>query len=207
MTVTALVMAGGKGTRMAIAEEKPMLLVGGKPVIEHVLAALKSAKKVNSIVVAVSDFTPRTTQYLKGLSVQVLKTPGKEYVTDMGYAVRALKLQLVLTVAADMPMLTGQIIDEIIEQYLTSGKPAMVVAVPFETKQKLGMSLSYAFNFSGRPVVPAGINVNDGAKIDDTELEQGVYIMDRVEVAVNINTVDELRIAEEQFTKSQTRNL
>jgi len=44
MGVTALVMAGGKGTRMALPEEKPLLTVGGKPVIEHVLAALENAK-------------------------------------------------------------------------------------------------------------------------------------------------------------------
>jgi adenosylcobinamide-phosphate guanylyltransferase len=37
--VTALVMAGGKGTRMKLAEEKPLINVCGKPVIEYVLTA------------------------------------------------------------------------------------------------------------------------------------------------------------------------
>ena len=60
MTVTALVMAGGKGTRMALAEEKPMLRLGGKPVVALVIEALRNAKKVDSVVVAVSDYTPKT---------------------------------------------------------------------------------------------------------------------------------------------------
>ena len=202
MTLTALVMAGGKGTRMALKEEKPMLQVGGKPVIEHVLAALQNAKKVDQIVVAVSDFTPKTAKHLKRFPVQVLKTPGNEYVSDMGYAVRALKLQTVLAIAADMPLLTGEIIDDIIRHYFDCGKAALAVAVPAETKQRLGMSLGYAFDCCGKRVVPAGININDGGKIDDAELEQAVYVLDRVEVAVNINTVDELRLAEEQFAKA-----
>jgi adenosylcobinamide-phosphate guanylyltransferase len=199
MTVTALVMAGGKGTRMAISEEKPLLKVGGKPVIEHVLNALKQAKKVDQIVVAVSDYTPKTAEHLAKFPVKVLKTPGKEYVSDMGYAIRALKLQTVLTISSDMPLITGEIIDSILEQYVSCGKPALAVVVPVETKQKLGMSLGYAFTVESRRVVPAGINVNDGAKIEDPELDQAIYIVDQPEVAVNINTVEELKVAETFF--------
>ena len=150
MTVTALIMAGGKGTRMTLSEEKPMLLVGGKPVIEHVIKALKNAKKVDSVVVAVSDYTPKTAQYLESLPVKVLKTPGKEYVYDMAYAVKTLELETVLTVPADMPLLTDKIVNEVVDQYVRCGKPALAVAVPVETKQKLGMSLSYAFEFEGK---------------------------------------------------------
>jgi adenosylcobinamide-phosphate guanylyltransferase len=203
MTVTALVMAGGKGTRMALAEEKPMLCVGGKPVVALVLEALQKAKKVDCVVVAVSAYTPKTARYLESFPVTVLKTPGKEYVSDMGYAVKALKLQTVLAIAADMPLITGEIIDGVIECYFASGKPTLAVVVPLETKRKLGMSLGYAFDFGGKRVVPAGINVNDGGKIGDAELEQEVYVVDKVQVAVNINTVEELRIAEEQFAKTK----
>ena len=39
MGVTALVMAGGKGMRMKSEKEKPLLKVGGKSMIEHVLNA------------------------------------------------------------------------------------------------------------------------------------------------------------------------
>ncbi|MCW4019039.1 MAG: NTP transferase domain-containing protein [Candidatus Bathyarchaeota archaeon] len=201
MTTTALVMAGGKGTRMALAEEKPMLQVGGKPVVSLVLEALKNAKKVDSVVVAVSSYTPKTAAYLDGFPVKVLKTPGKEYVSDMGYAVKALNMQTVLAIAADMPLITGEIIDAVLDEYASCGKPALVVAVPLKTKRKLGMSLGYAFDFDNEQVVPAGININDGRRIDEEELEQDVYVLDKVEVAVNINTVDELKRAKELFSQ------
>lgn len=204
MGVTALVMAGGKGSRMALAEEKPLLMVGGKPVIEHVLKALESAKKVDCIVVAVSDYTPKTAEHLAKFPVKVVKTPGKEYVSDMGYAVKRLKLQAVLALAADLPLITAEIIDEVVRRYEECGKPALTVTVPITSKSKLGLGGEYAFEVDGELVVPAGINVIDGNRIDEEELEDAVCVVNRNEVAVNINTVQELKIAEELFQKTRS---
>jgi adenosylcobinamide-phosphate guanylyltransferase len=202
MGVTALVMAGGKGIRMALSEEKPLLKIGGKTVIEHVLVALKNAEKVESIVVAVSDYTPKTAKFMAKFSVKVIKTPGNEYVSDMGYAVKKLKLQTVLAVAADLPLITGEVIDDIVERYEQCGKPALTVVVPMETKEKLGLGGEYAFEVRNKLVVPAGINVIDGRRIDEKELDEEICMLDLKEVAVNINTIQELRIAENLFTKS-----
>ena len=201
MAVTALVMAGGKGSRMALSEEKPLLKVGGKPVIEHVLAALKNAEKVDSVVVAVSDYTPKTAKLLPKFQVSVIRTPGKEYVSDMGYAVRALKLQTVLAIGADFPLITAEVIDDIVGYYERCGKPALSVVVSMETKKRLGLSGKYGFELNGKRVVPAGINVIDGRRIDEEELDEEICVLDRKEVAVNINTVQELRIAEALFRK------
>jgi adenosylcobinamide-phosphate guanylyltransferase len=202
MGVTALVMAGGKGTRMAISEEKPLLKIGGKTVIEHVLAALENAEKVDSIVVAVSDYTPKTARFMAKFPVKIIKTLGKEYVSDMGYAVKRLKLQMVLAVAADLPLITGETIDDVVERYEQCDKPALTVVVPMETKERLGLGGEYAFEVENRLVVPAGINVIDGRRIDEKELDEEMCVVDRKEVAVNINTIQELKIAENLFTKS-----
>jgi len=201
MAVTALVMAGGKGARMALSEEKPLLQVGGKPVIEHVLVALKNAKKVSVIVVAVSDYTPKTAQFMLQFPVSVIKTPGKEYVYDMGYAIRTLGLQNVLAIGADLPLITAEVIDSIVECYEQCGKPALSVVVSMETKEKLGLSGKYGYELNGRRVVPAGINMIDGRRIDEEELDEEICVSDRKEVAVNINTIQELRIAETFFKK------
>src|SRR5512147_2821103 len=104
MTITALVMAGGKGTRMTLAGEKPLLIFKGKPVVEHVLDVLMQVKQIDRVVVAVSDYTKETAVHLSEFPVTVLKTPGKDYVSDMGFAVRTLKLQTILTISCDMPL-------------------------------------------------------------------------------------------------------
>jgi adenosylcobinamide-phosphate guanylyltransferase len=203
MGVTALVMAGGKGARMALSEEKPLIKVGGKPVIEHVLVALKNAKKISSIVVAVSDYTPKTAQLMHQFPVSVIKTPGKEYVYDMGYAIRTLGLQAVLAIGADLPLITAETIDAIVEYYEQCGKPALSVVVSMETKEKLGLNGKYGFELDGKHVVPAGINVIDGRRIDEEELDEEIYVSDQKEVAMNINTIQELRIAEDFFKNTK----
>jgi adenosylcobinamide-phosphate guanylyltransferase len=71
-----------------------------------------------------------------------------------------------------------------------------------ETKEKLGLGGEYAFEVDGRLVVPAGINVIDGQRIDEEELDEEICVVDSTEVAVNINTVQELRIAENMFKKT-----
>ena len=204
--VVALVMAGGKGTRMKLAEEKPLIKVCGKPVIEYVLSALKDAKKIDSIIVATTSCTPKTTTLMKQLGVKVIETPGKDYVSDMGYAVQTLKLGVFLAIAADLPLVRSEMIDAIVERYECCGKPALTVAVPLETKAKLGMCIEYSFKLDDKDVVPVGINVIDGHKrYGDEWLDQDIYLLNHKELAVNINTVQELQLAERLLPKQNRK--
>jgi adenosylcobinamide-phosphate guanylyltransferase len=205
-TVTALVMAGGRGTRMKIAQEKPLIEVCGKPVILYVLAALKDAKKIDRVIVATTNCTPKTTQLMRQLGVKVIETPGKDYVSDMGYVVQTLKLGVFLAIAADLPLVKGEMIDEVVERYECCGKPALTVAVPLETKANLGMCIEYSFKLEKREVVPVGINVIDGSKrYGDEWLDQDIYLLNYQELAVNINTVSELQLAEHFLTLQKTK--
>ncbi len=190
-------MAGGKGSRLKIAQEKPLIKVCGKPVIEYVLSALRNAKKVDSVVVAVSSNTPKTTELMASYQVKIIQTPGKDHVFDMGYAVEQLKLDTVLIIAADLPLITGKILDDILDYYEQCGKPALSVVVSAKTKERLGMRVGYAYQMNGKQVVPAGINIINGHKRSSDEwLEQSDYLLDMDEVAVNINTIEELLVAE-----------
>jgi adenosylcobinamide-phosphate guanylyltransferase len=201
MQITAVVMAGGKGKRMEVSEEKPLLKVGGKPVIEHVLTSLLNATKVSSVVVAVSCRTPKTAGFVKKFPVTVVETPGNGYIPDMQYAVKTLGLQRVLAIVSDLPLITSDIVDDVLERYELCGKPALTVAVPIETKRKFRVGVEYAFEAEGKTVVPTGINVIDGRLIDGGWMEQEVYVLDKVEVAVNVNTPDDLATAERLFTE------
>ena len=150
MGVVALVMAGGKGTRMKLTEEKPLIKVCRKPVIEYVLAALREAKKIDKVIVATTSCTPKTTALMRQLGVEVIETPGKDYVSDMGYVVQTLKLGVFLAVAADLPLVRGEMIDAVVERYERCGKPALTVAVPLEIKARLGMCIEYSFKEGDR---------------------------------------------------------
>lgn len=207
MTVSALVMAGGKGTRMGSPEEKPLIKVCGRPVIEYVLEALKNAKKIDKVYVAVTERTPKTAKHIEKFAAKIVMTPGKDYVSDMGYATQALKLGKFLAIAADLPLITGEVLDSIVERYENCGKPALTVAVPIETKTRMGMSVEYSFKMDDKDVVPTGINVIDGSKrYGDEWLDQDIFLLDKPELAINVNTPQELQIAETLLSNRKHEN-
>ena len=60
------------------------------------------------------------------------------------------------------------------------------------------MCVEYSFKMDDKDVVPVGINVIDGRKrYGDEWLDQDIYLLDLEELAVNINTVRELQLAEQ----------
>ena len=123
----------------------------------------------------------------------------------MGYASQKLKLGIFLAIAADLPLVTSQALDAIIERYERCGKPALTVAVPIETKTKLCMNVEYSFKMDDKEVVPVGINVIDGHKrYGDEWLDQDIFLFDLPELAVNINTVKELHLAEQLLATKNT---
>ena len=201
--MTALVMAGGKATRMNVATEKPLLEVGDKSMIEHVLGALKQSKMVDRIIVAVSRSTPQTARKARELSTEVLETPGEDYVSDMKYAIRKLGLRVVLTVSADLPFMTTEIVDQAVEKYRSCGKPSLAVMSPVDILQRLDSKPEYLFEVAGRNVVPIGLNIIDGSRIDEPELEQAVLVTESEELALNVNTPKELEAARERFKKAR----
>jgi adenosylcobinamide-phosphate guanylyltransferase len=205
LKVTALVMAGGKGKRLALSEEKPLLQICGRPIIEYVLEALKQAKKIEAIAVTVSPFTPKTAEHMKNSGVKVIKTPGKDYVYDMGYAVRKLGLEITMMLPSDLPLITGEIIDHVVTSFEHCRQPALTVIVPMRTKEKLGLTIEYSFKLDDQIVVPAGINVIDGKRIDDKELEQTYCLIDLDAVALNINTVEDLKKAKHLLEKQDSK--
>ncbi len=205
MGLTALVMAGGKGIRMNLKKEKPMIKVGNKPVILHVLEALRKSKKISEIVVAVSKYTPKTAKFVKKLRISCITTPGKDYVYDMRYAINLLRPSKALIISADIPLINEEIIDDTVQHFEKCNKPAMTVAVPLEIYEKLGITADHIFEVNGIRVAPVGLNLLDGMQIMKTasELPEEVLIVSREELAVNVNTVHDLMVARRRFNKLQ----
>jgi adenosylcobinamide-phosphate guanylyltransferase len=202
MGITALVMAGGKGTRLELEEEKPLLKIGGKSLIEHVLNALKNAKKVDDIIVATSKYTPKTAALARKLSFPVLETQGMSFCLDAGHVIEKLRLGTVMTISADLPLVTGKFIDEVITRYEQCDKPALTVMVPLKIYKRLGLSTDYIFRIEGEHLVPAGINMLNGKEIHGAELvEEEIFVVEKEEIAANVNTVKDLQIVERLFKR------
>jgi adenosylcobinamide-phosphate guanylyltransferase len=196
--VTALLMAGGKGTRMNLDLEKPLIIVDGKPLIEHVLNALQDSSCVNEIIVATSHHTPATTFHVEGLGFRVLKTPGNGYVEDLSFLLskEGFENEVILTITSDLPLITSEIIDLVLEKYHKSSKPAMSVMVPVEIFREHGLKASLVLENG----VPSGLNILRGK---DTEQDEEVLVLGKIELALNINSPEDIICLEKLWGNSR----
>jgi len=197
MKFPALIMAGGRGKRFGSKIEKPLASFMGKPLINWVVNAVQSSSKVSDFYVVTSPSTPKTEEKCLLEGLRVIQTDGKGYHEDLKQAIMKGELyRPVLTVSSDLPALTGSFIDGILSIYEKCGKPALTVLVPIEKFREIGLSTPSLCSYKGVDYVVSGINVLDGAKIFEGEMEQETLILEDVEAAININSYEDLKRAE-----------
>jgi len=207
MRIPALIMAGGKGTRIGLAVEKPLLPFLGKPLIEWVVAAVKSAEKVSEFYVVTSKNALETERKCLRDGLKVIRTDGKSYHDDLKQAILEVQLQgPVLTMPADLPAVTGKFLDKVVTAYEECGKDALAVFVPIKTREALELSVSSTDEYKGIWYAVSGVNIINGARIrDEGKIETGAIITDEIEVLLNINTLKDLATAERIMRESDKR--
>lgn len=193
-------MAGGRGTRLKVPCEKPLFKLHDKPLIKFVLDNLTASKLIDEIIIAVSPNTRETTQYLKSLNgnFKILDTSGEDYLKDLSYILdyfeKKSKDDVLLFINADLPFISTETIDEVLNVYLDSDKDALSVVVPVEIFDDLGLNYSYEYN----GCVPSGLNVLRSENIVQDEKQ---LMLKKVELALNINTILDSKIAEKYYNK------
>ncbi|WP_338730292.1 NTP transferase domain-containing protein [Haladaptatus sp. DJG-WS-42] len=176
-------MCGGRGTRLDTDVEKPLYEIAGEPMIDAVIGALTESR-VDNTVVAVSPHTPETARHLD--SFPQIETPGEGYVADLGDALAHLS-EPVLTVAADLPLLTGEVLDAVLAAY---DGDSLTVCVPAALKSQLGVSADLTFDHEGQPVAPTGVN------IVASSTSETMFLSADPRLAVNVNRPTDAQIAE-----------
>lgn len=197
----ALVMAGGKGSRMGYCGvEKPMIEVGGIYTVERVVNALKSSKHIDKILVSVSPNTPDTERYMNDIGIETIRTSGEDYVEDLHDSFRVLSGKYILTCPSDLPLLRSFTIDAFIDYFLENPDDSMTAIVEEDVVVKSGITPSFDFGYDGKKWVISGINIMDRTKILSNEVLSYSYFMtDWVDLAINMNTDHELKIARSFF--------
>jgi adenosylcobinamide-phosphate guanylyltransferase len=205
MRIPALIMAGGKGKRIGLAIEKPLLPFLRRPLIEWVVEAVKSAKKVSEFYIITSENAPETEKKCLKDGLKVIRTDGKSYHDDLMQAMlKAQSRCAVLTIPADLPALTGKFLDKVISTFEVQGKDALAVFVPIKTREKLELSISSTDEYKGTWYAVSGVNIINGARIqDEGKIDTSAIITDEIEVLLNINTLKDLDIAEKIMQKQR----
>ena len=204
MRVPALIMAGGKGKRMGLPIEKPLLPFMGKPLLDWVVEAVQSAEKVSEFYVVTSGNTLETEKRCRSKGWKVLRTDAKSYHEDLKQAILEARLNCpVLTIPADLPAVTGKFLDKVISAYEDGGKDALAVFVPIKTREELELSISSTDEYKGVWHAVSGVNVINGARIqEEGKIDTNAIITEEIEVLLNINTPKDLEIAEKIMKKT-----
>lgn len=188
--VIALIMAGGKGTRMKSDLEKPLIPIKGRPMIESVVTALGNVEKIDDIIVATSKYTPNTEEYIKNKGIKIVRTPGNGYVLDLGFIIAKLDSDhVLLTITADLPLIKSSTLDYIIQRYENCGKDAMCVAVNPEIYSRYNLKPSWQLE----GMIPSGLNI---LRSINKQQDEEIIIVNELELALNINSQKDLMLLE-----------
>lgn len=184
-----LVICGGAGSRYDGSTEKPLVHIHGEPMVDRVIDALLASGLERTIAVT-SPRAPETAIHVSD-RVPTIPGTGRGYVADLQRAMATVG-EPVLTVAGDLPLVTGTIIDDIRHRVgARRGDRSVVIGTPAARKRFLGLSVDTVLPGTEPPVVPSGINVVRPA----AECDALIVVTDR-RVAVNVNTRRDRTIAE-----------
>jgi len=187
-------MAGGRGSRLRMGE-KPLVNLFGRPLIDYVVLALEESL-VDRIFVSTTENVPSTRKWAEERDLYVLETGSYGYVPDMIEAVvKSGVKEPIMVIMADLPLVTPEIIDQIIEVYEKRPEPALSTHTFLSLHSRLGRRPDSLFNYGGQLIVPAGINVLKGSEIEK-EQEDFHLILERMELAVNVNVPEDLMLCE-----------
>ena len=181
-----LVMAGGKGIRMNLDNEK-LLLKYKKPVILHVIDSLRNSNCLSKILAITSPNSPKTKKLLQENNVETFDTPGISYVEDLNLALKTIN-DAVLVTSGDLPLLDKEVIQKIVTYYNSQNIwTSILVTNKFLTT--LGIESDYSVNFDNQTCHYTGISLVNSEKISSLEnLEENFVIIDDKRIAFNLNT-------------------
>ena len=181
-----LVMAGGKGTRMNLDNEK-LLLQYKKPIVLHVIDSLKNSNCFLKILAITSSNSPKTKKLLQENNVEIFDTPGISYVKDLNLVLKTIN-DIVLVTSGDLPLLDKEIIQKIVNQYDSQNIwTSILITNKFLTT--LGIESDYSINFNNQVCHYTGISLVNSEKISSLEnLDENYIIIDDKRIAFNLNT-------------------
>ena len=139
MKVTALLLAAGQGTRMKSALPKVLHLISGRPMLWHVLQAMKPVSKGKPVVV-VGHGADQVAAYVGESAQCVLQEPQ----LGTGHAVMQVapllkgKTDYVLITYADMPLLREEVFRELLETQKKNTGPLSMLTVIAENPRGFG---------------------------------------------------------------------
>ena len=180
------VMAGGKGTRMNLDDEK-LLLKYKKSIILHVVDSLNDSNCFSKILAITSLHSPKTKKLLQENNIKTFDSSGIGYAEDLSLVLQSTN-DSVLVTSGDLPLLDKEIVRQIVNYY-DPEKIWTSILVTNKFLTTLGLKSNYSVNYDNKICHYTGISLINANKITSSEnINENYIIMDDKRVAFNLNT-------------------
>lgn len=193
-SITGVVMAGGKGRRMG-GEDKGLLQIRGKPMIQYVLDALRP--QVGRVLINAN----RNQERYRQLGYPVVPDINGDFLgplAGMASALQESKTEYLLTVPCDSPLLPARL-GELLYTALQEQRADISVATD-------GRRMQPVFALLRRRLLPSLLKYLDrgGRKIDTWYAEHTTALADCScfpDAFLNVNTPEEQTLVEQKLTE------
>ncbi len=176
MSIGAVVMAAGQGTRMKSALPKVLHEIAGRPLVGWVLDAL-SGVRVEHTVVVVGHGAPAVRRALPdGCAVAVQREQhGTGHAAQVGLRALDRSCDTVIVLSGDTPLLQRDLLRTLVRSHRRSGRVATVVSAVLDDGARYGRVIR---DESGVRIVEA----KDAGPVELAvrEINAGLYVFDRV---------------------------
>jgi len=145
--VISLIMAGGRASRLG-GIEKPLLKICGRVIIDVVIDVAKSISK--EVYVAISPHTRNVREWVSRRDdVYIVETLGQGYPEDIRYSLNIIGEFPLLTLPADMPFISVDVVKSFIDKALKSNKEVVTLVVKDCNKLRSGPNGIALFKSTG----------------------------------------------------------
>ena len=187
-----LVMAGGKGTRMNLDNEK-LLLKYKKSIILHVTDSLKDSNCFSKILALTSSNSPKTKKLLQENNIEIINTSGIGYAEDLSSVLQSTN-DSVLVTSGDLPLLDKEIIKKIISYY-DPEKIWISILISKNFLIGLGLESEYSVQYNNEVCHYTGISLINATKINSSEnLDENYIVLNDKRIAFNLNTKQDFKL-------------
>ena len=188
----ALVMAGGKGTRMNSKDEK-LLLKYIHPTILHVVFALQKSKCFSKIIAATSPNSPKTKEMLENAQIETIETSGSGYAEDLNQILSSFS-DNVLVVSGDLPLLDEDIVTKIVG-FHNPNSLWLTFLVTKDFMHSLGLKSDYTVTFQNNECYYTGVSIVNAKEITNFDSVEEIYrILNDKRIALNLNTKEDYEL-------------
>ncbi len=185
--MNAVVMAGGRGTRMKSAGEKLLLEINGEAMVVRTVKILSDSGLFDRILCATSANAPDTAAVLAGAGMHTIRTAGYGYSEDLGDVLENMQGK-VLIISGDMPLLDLQTLTRMIKMCKKDS-----VWTSFVMTKKFSDVLGIIGPGTENECVHTGAMLIDASSYagKNTPVREDYVIFDEIKLGTNINTMQD----------------